>query len=106
MPEDICSATGSPCTLAVKVESIEKELTDQKEERIRSHKSIYDRLSELETGRATLAAQYTHISNQLTALSADIAAIRDRPAKRWETVVTAIITGVVGFVLAYLGLSK
>ena len=47
---------------------------------------------------------YSQIIAQLATMSADINALKEKPNKRWETVITAIITGVVGFLLARLGM--
>ncbi|CUP95505.1 Uncharacterised protein [Flavonifractor plautii] len=35
-------------------------------------------------------------------MSADLNALKEKPSKRWEAVVAAIITGVVGYLLAQI----
>lgn len=52
---------------------------------------------------ATVSTQYSNISDRLATISADLNAIKKRPSKRWKTVIAAIITGVVGFLLARFG---
>ena len=51
-----------------------------------------------------VTTQYSQIIAQLATMSADINALKEKPNKRWETGITAIITGVVGFLLARLGM--
>lgn len=40
----------------------------------------------------------------LARLQTDVTALKDKPAKRWDTVIVAIITAIVGFALAKLGI--
>lgn len=40
----------------------------------------------------------------LNRLQTDVSALKDKPAKRWDTVIVAIITAIVGFALAKLGI--
>ena len=82
-----------------------QEKTQQKAEaaRSRTNEKIFDRLGELERGMATVSTQYSNISDRLDTISADLNAIKKRPSKRWKTVIAAIITGVVGFLLARFG---
>lgn len=54
---------------------------------------------------ATVTTQYSNIADRLAAISADLNSIKEHPGKRWEAVVAALITGLVGFLLAQLGAS-
>lgn len=42
--------------------------------------------------------------DKLDSIALDLTALKEKPSKRWETVVAAIITGVVGYLLAAIGL--
>ena len=86
------------------IKALERTLEDEKKERSRSHEKIYNRLGALERGMTAVTTQYSQIIAQLATMSADINALKEKPNKRWETVITAIITGVVGFLLARLGM--
>ena len=73
----------------------------------RPHQGTGEDAGGREEGALTLTAvttQYSQIIAQLATMSADINALKEKPNKRWETVITAIITGVVGFLLARLGM--
>ena len=70
------------------------------------------RLTVLETGQAqinelvssvkVLAVNMETMSNELQKQGAKLNEIESRPAKRWETVVACIITGIIGFLLNML----
>ena len=87
-----------------RVEALERALEAQKQHSSLAREKIYDRLGELERGMATVTTQYGNIIDRLSSMSADLNALKEKPNKRWETVITAIITGVVGFLLARLGM--
>lgn len=102
MSEHECS--GTDCASLVRIKALERTLEDEKKERSCSHEKIYNRLGALERGMTAVTTQYSQIIAQLATMSADINALKEKPNKRWETVITAIITGVVGFLLARLGM--
>ena len=45
-----------------------------------------------------------NIIDRLSSMSADLNALKEKPSKRWETVVAAIITGAIGYLLASIGI--
>ena len=103
MPDNDCPINGINCVSITRVEALERALESEKEARSRAHEKIYDRLGELERGMATVTTQYTNIASQLATISADLNAIKEKPSKRWEAVVAALLTGVVGYLLARFG---
>lgn len=105
MADPNCPINGINCVSLPRVEALERALEFEKESRSRAHEKIYERLGDLERGMATVTTQYTNIASQLATISADLNALKERPGRRWETVVAAIITGAVGFLLASVGLS-
>lgn len=54
-----------------------------------------DNLDRLLSSVATLATEQEHIKNDVTEIKADVKGLTERPAKRWDAVIAAIITGVV-----------
>ncbi len=100
-----CSTPGGICSTAARMEALERQMQTEKAERSRAHEKIYDRLGELERGMTAVTTQYSQIIAQLATMSADLNTLKDRPSRRWETVVAALITGVVGYLLARLGLN-
>lgn len=53
---------------------------------------------------ATVTTQYGNIIDRLSSMSADLNALKEKPSKRWETVVAALITGAIGYLLASIGI--
>ena len=45
-----------------------------------------------------------NIIDRLSSMAADLNALKEQPSKRWETVVAAIITGAIGYLLASIGI--
>ena len=99
MPENDCPINGVNCVSIARVEALERALEAQKQHSSLAREKIYDRLGELERGMAT---QYGNIIDRLSSMSADLNALKEKPSKRWEAVVAAIITGVVGYLLAQI----
>lgn len=100
MEERGCAGGG--CPMSVRVEALERQAQTEKAERSRAHEKIYDRLGELERGMAAVTTQYSQIITQLANLAADVSTLKERPSRRWDTAVAALITGAVGYLLARL----
>ena len=99
-----CPVTGTPCATTSRVAALERALEEEKTDHIRAHSGIYGRLQDLEKGLATVNAYYSSITTQLSSISRDVNDLKLQPSKRWETAIAAVITGVVGFLLAKLQL--
>lgn len=99
-----CPVTGTPCATTSRVAALERALEEEKADHVRAHGNIYGRLQDLEKGLATVNAYYSSITTQLASISRDVNELKEQPSKRWETAIAAIITGVVGFLLAKLQL--
>lgn len=66
------------------------------------HREFY---SALETSRVSCAVtdeRYNAIMNQLNQLANDIKEMKSQPVKRWETIISSIITFAIGAGLTYL----
>lgn len=77
--------------------------------RIDDVKDIANSVYKLATTVEILTREQQISNEKLDRVSEDVEEIKNKPAKRWETVVshilTAVIAGLVAFVLAKLGLS-
>ena len=104
MPENDCPINGVNCVSIARVEALERALEAQKQHSSLAREKIYDRLGELERGMATVTTQYGNIIDRLSSMSADLNALKEKPSKRWETVVAALITGAIGDLLASIGI--
>ena len=68
----------------------------------KDHHEMYDRIRQLEIANAKTDTQYGQIMETLGTLKAEISTLKEKPARRWESVVASVITGVVGIVLGLL----
>ena len=93
---------------------IEHRLTEVEERsksnthRINELEKRQDNLDDLVGTVKVLADREKRVEGDVKEIKDDVKSIKDKPAKRWETMVTQIISilvaAVVGFVLAKLGL--
>ena len=87
------------------VEDVEFRLRALEEESARNldaHKEFHQKFDKINIAQAKIDAQYTNILSTLAEMKAAVEEIRSKPAKKWDTATTAIITGVVGFLMALM----
>ena len=83
-------------TLAVRVTALEKTAAENHE----SHGAIYARIEGLEKGHAVLDTNLANIWKVLTEIQKDLKDLKERPAKRWDMVVSEAVKW---FIIAALG---
>lgn len=95
--------------LEVRITQLETEIRQVKTNCSKDHHEIYDRLRALETESAVSAERYKNIMSELESqkdqLGQIILSIDDlngKPGKRWETMVTGLISGAVGTLVGFL----
>ena len=94
--------------IAVKVTEVDQR-TKSNTHRIDKLEERQDNLDRLVSSVATLATEQEHIKDDVTEIKTDVKALTEKPAKRWESVVEKIVllvvAGVVGFLLAQIGIA-
>lgn len=97
------------CVLAARVDRLEEDMKSEKENRQKAHAEIYDRLRTVESKQAVNETKLDTITDKLDGLDGKMDTLLSKPGKRWEAVVAAVISavvaGLVGFVLATMGLT-
>lgn len=92
------------CIMQSRVEALEKKMDRASD----THKEFYNRIRELEQNGAVQEERYNTIIEKLDGLTATVAEITSKPAKRWDTavdkVVFAVLAAVIAFFLAKIGL--
>ena len=92
------------CALIPRVEALE----EANKQHGGTHREMYNRLRALETETAVQNAHYKAIDDKLDELTAMVKELTGKAGKRWdklaETVLGAIVTGVVCFLLGRVGL--
>lgn len=96
------------CVLAARVDRLEEDMKSEKENRQKTHSEIYDRLRKVESDQAVSRTKLDTITDKLDSLDGKIDTLLSKPGKRWEAVIAAVISAVVGglivFVMTKIGL--
>lgn len=75
---------------------------DRQNKRIELIEEKQAQIAELVASVKVLAANVESIAKEINEQGLRLKEIEGRPAKRWETVVSCIITGLIGAVLSYI----
>lgn len=98
-----------------KATALEKLVAEYRSQARETHADMYRRIAALERSGSAQEARYQAIMDKLTELSVrlnealvTIAALKEKPAKRWEGIVDkaiwAVIAAVIAFMLGRMGL--
>ena len=99
-PERDCIGKAAAAKLEARIESLERWQVDSK----KFHNDFYDWQREQIQRDTRVDGKLENINNSLTKLLTWQETQQARPAKAWQTVLTAVLTGVVGFLLAKFGI--
>ena len=73
-----------------------------------THKEFFDRIRALEQDSVVQEERYNTIIEKLDSLTATVAEVTSKPARRWESIVDksvwAVLAAVIAFLLARIGL--
>ena len=101
---DRCTDNPRDCPLLPRVDALE----EANRQHSRTHEGMYDRIRVLETENAVQNAHWKNVDSKLDDLTAMVRDLTGKAGKRWdkavETVLAAILTGVVCFLLGRVGL--
>lgn len=81
-----------------------QETTDRSlrnEGRIKKLEEENNVLHQLATSVAVMAEQMKTLNKSVTTLTGEVEEMKEKPAKRWDSIVDKIVWGVVGAVMAY-----
>ena len=101
MPVNDCE---NNCTLKTRVDRLEKDFEAEKETNSQRHAEFYSRIGNCERVQAVSGTRLDTIMDKLDSIALDLTALKEKASKRWETVVAAIITGAIGYLLASIGI--
>ena len=90
------------CLGLAKAEMLEKQIAEYRQEARNTHAEMFKRIRELEDDRTEIKTQYGHIMEAIGGMRADIASIKEKPAKRWDAVVDKIVLLVVSACVVYI----
>lgn len=82
--------------------ALRKELEELKSSNSKSHDRFFTRLEEMEKHSAVRDEQYKHIIEKLDNLTTLVNLEREKPGKRWESMIDKIFMTIVGAVITFL----
>lgn len=92
------------CEMRSRVEALEEDSRRNQQ----THKEFFGRFEAQQVKIALTEDRYTQIKADTTAIKSQLQALSEKPAKRWDSVVGAliatIVTIIVGFALAKIGI--
>lgn len=81
---------------------MEDDIKELKEKNSKDHKEFYNRIEDVEKAMVESASDRKHINEKLDKIDVNVEALMQKPVKRYDTVVTGIITAVVGALVGFL----
>ncbi|MEG0913716.1 MAG: hypothetical protein RSG53_08925 [Oscillospiraceae bacterium] len=89
-------------TVGYRLKRLEDRLNDLEEKNSTSHQKFYDRIEDIGKKIAVSENQYATMLSMMSEIKADVGAIKEKPTKRWESVIAAIIAAVVGVIMTLI----
>lgn len=86
------------CELRLRIESMERDL----ERNSHQHEEFYNRFGKIENFQARIDEKYSNIMKEIDKICKTLEELKSAPAKNWNAVVTAGISGVVGAVVGFM----
>lgn len=90
------------CVNEHRFEQIENDLRELREKNSTDHKEFYNRIESTEKSMVESVSDRKHINEKLDKIDVNVEALMQKPVKRYDTVVTSIITAVVGVLIGFL----
>lgn len=94
----------SDCPVLPRVEALE----EANRQHGATHRKIFEKLEALKVENATQSAHWEHVDSKLDDLTVMVKELSGKSGKRWdklaETVLVAVVTGVVCFLLGRMGI--
>ena len=89
---------GTPCPYEKEIEMLKKDAESNRS----THEKFYKRFEDIAVEQGKASTRLDSIFGMLTDIKADLCALKERPTKRWDTVITAIIMGLVALGISLL----
>lgn len=81
---------------------IEADLKELREKNSTDHKEFYNRIESAEKAMVESMSDRKHINEKLDKIDVNVESLMQKPAKRYDAVVTSIITALAGALIGFL----
>lgn len=93
-----CAENTRDCPLLPRIEALEKDNEHNKD----AHKEFYNRLERHHTNMALIEERMTQIKGDTEEIKETVQELKEKPGKRWESVVEKAVWAVCAAVIAFL----
>ena len=90
------------CVNEHRFKQIEDDLKQLREKNSADHKEFYTRIEKTEKDMVESTSDRKHINEKLDKIDVNVESLMQKPAKRYDTVMTGIITAVIGALVGFL----
>lgn len=90
------------CVNEHRFQQIENDLKELRDKNSTDHKEFYNRIEKAEKDMVESVGDRKHMNAKLDKIDANVEALMQKPARRYETVVTAILTTLVGAIIGFM----
>ena len=89
------------CVNEHRFHQIEADLKELREKNSADHKEFYNRIENVEKDMVESQGDRKHINEKLDKIDVNVETLMQKPAKRYDTVVTCIITTLIGAIVGF-----
>lgn len=86
----------------MKEKEISRQEFDDLKDDVRDLKKVFDRINSIATSTEKLAIEMKYMREEQTKLDKRITTIEEKPVKRYDSIVTYIITAIIGIVIGVI----
>ena len=90
------------CVNEHRFNQIEADLKELREKNSSDHKEFYNRIESTEKAMVESMSDRKHINEKLDKIDVNVESLMQKPAKRYDTIATSIITAIVGALIGFL----
>lgn len=83
--------------------AISRQEFDDLKNDVKDLKKVFDKINSIAMSTEKLAIEMKYMREEQTKMDGRITAIEEKPVKRYDTVVTCIITTIIGIVIGVIG---
>jgi len=90
------------CPVSARVGALEDEFNRYRGNSSETHRQMFARIGALEQSGATLKAKLDGMDEKLDEITAKVNTLADKPARRWETLVSCALSALAGAFLLWV----
>lgn len=90
------------CISEHRIKQIEDDLKQLRERNSTDHKEFYNRIEDVEKDMVESQGDRKHINEKLDKIDVNVESLMQKPAQRYDHVITSIITALVGALIGFV----